>query len=330
MRGNKSRAQKRMLAIAFGLFLLPGCSRHPEPFPGPVLELNESNGRWETLAPETVTAIYGIGLSYSRHIEETGSEWDPGEPPPVFRKSLDSINRGDTLYLPSRASFLKLAEETGKGLSARLEEKFPVIDPLVDYEVEVGIVLLEDLDRERLPDPAYLPAMGFILCGDFTSRSFMVLGEGRPNKMDYWAAAKSFAGFSALGERMWIPSQQRPDNLVEVPLECRINGKLRQSSSTADRIYSARQMLGFSAQAFPSDPFRAGTVIMTGTPPGVAFQVPAWKKAMANILHLGRLTRMKMVMKSYQDDPAFLKDGDTVLYSAGLLEELSYSVIQEP
>ena len=330
MRGAEQRVREPILAMAIGLMLLSGCSRHPQPYPGAQLELNDSNGRWETLDPEAVTAIYGIGLSYSRHIEETGSDWDPDQSPPVFRKSLESLNRGDIVYLPGRAAFLELAERTEKGLSARLDDKFPDLIPLVDYEVEIGLVLLEDLDRDRLEDPAYLPAMGFVLCGDFSSRSFMILGEGMPNKMDYWGAAKSFPGFSALGKRMWVPHRYDPESLVAVPLECRINGELRQSSTTADRIYSARQMLGFTARAFPSDPLRAGTVIMTGTPPGVAFQVPAWKQKMADLLRLDRLTRMRMVMKSFRDSPAILQDGDSVVYSAGMLEELHYTIRQAP
>lgn len=315
--------------LGFLLFLLlfcSGCSA-PKPYQGKPIFADSDSGSWRTLDRFQIHAIYGVGLSYAQHIEETGSGWDPERPPPVFRKSLASINTTQVLPYPARTAFLDTAEELEAGLAGELERRFPVIDPLVDYEVELALVLLEPFNRERINDSTYMPRLGFVLAGDLTSRTFMVLGEGKPDRLAYWGAAKSFPGFSVIGSRMWVPDNFVHSGTMNVILETRVNGQIRQRGNTADRVYSARQMMTFVAQAFPDDTLAAGTVIMTGTPPGVAFTVPGWKRAFADILGLNRFTRMEIVMKNNAENPAFLKPGDSITFEAGPFGSLSFSVV---
>lgn len=306
--------------------LLVGCNP-PMPFKGQPLAFSGAGGQWQTLQPEDITAIYGIGLSYAEHIVETGSTWDPNMAAPVFKKSVESLNTGQTVIYPDRAAFLTMAETVEPGLARILEEHFPYINPLIDYEVELGMVLLEPFDRSRQYDPNYLPKLGFVLAGDFTARSFMLLGEGKPNKFKYWGAAKSFPGFSVLSRKMWVPNSFSNDRVVNVSLETWVNGRQRQNGNTADRVYSTRQMIGFVADKFPSDPLLAGTVIMTGTPPGVAFRVPGWKRALARMLDLNRFTLFRMVIESNDDNPDFLMPGDIIGFQAGQYDSLTFKII---
>ncbi|WP_167505918.1 fumarylacetoacetate hydrolase family protein [Desulfosediminicola flagellatus] len=286
----------------------------------------DDNGTWALLESESISAIYGVGLSYVKHIEETGSTWDPDAIPPIFKKSISSLNTSEILPYPDRTQFLQAAENLETGLSNLLKIKFPQINPLLDYEVELGIVLLEPYERKRSQDITYMPRLGFVLAGDFTSRSFMVLGEGQADMFSYWGAAKSFNGFSVVGSKMWIPGDFQQNGSLHVQLETYVNGKLRQSGNTSDQVYSPYQMVRFVAEAFPDDPLAAGTVIMSGTPPGVAFQAPGWKRTLAKILGINRMTLMKSVMESNKDNEDFLKPGDIVIYSAGPLGQLSFTV----
>ncbi len=65
---------------------------------------------------------------------------------------------------------------------------------------------------------------------------------------------------------------------------------------------------------------------MTGTPPGVAFQVPYWKRKLADILHLSRFTKLETVMASQRNNPAFLKKGDVVSHTAGPLGSVVFTI----
>jgi len=314
------------LLYMFG-FLCTACGTAPIPFNGQILHAGEEKeGHWQTLKPENVTAIFGIGLSYAKHIEETGEDWKPDEPPPVFRKSLGSLNRGVVVAYPSRQDFLDMADSVEHGLGSVLEKRFTTIDPLVDYEVELGVVLLERFDRDRAADPDYMPRIGFVLAGDFTSRTFMILGQGQPDPFLYWGAAKSFSGFAAVGERMWVPQAPLPDAMMQVLLETRVNDEIRQQGYSSDRVYSARQMLNFVAQAFPEEQLLPGTVVMTGTPAGVAFNVPSWKRMLVELFGFDRLTLMEMVMEGQESNTDFLKKGDTVTYFAYPFGSMSFLV----
>lgn len=306
---------------------ITGCSSNPVPFPGHSYHPGqEKEGHWQQLSIDEITDIFGVGLSYVQHIKETASSWTPDLPPPVFRKALTALNRGTNIAYPSRQDFLAMAEEVEAGLAAKISSQFDEIDVLLDYEVELAIVLLEPFKRKLASDPAYMPKVGFVLAGDFTSRSFMVLGEGQADPMLYWGAAKSFPGFAAVGSRMWVPDAFLADGLLEVVLETEVNDALRQKRDTVNQVYSARQMLTYVAGAYPDASLEAGTLIMTGTPSGVAFQVPAWKRKLAGIFNLSRFTKLKMVMASQHNNPSFLKQGDVVSHTAGSLGGMVFTI----
>jgi 2-keto-4-pentenoate hydratase/2-oxohepta-3-ene-1,7-dioic acid hydratase in catechol pathway len=317
----------QFLVIPAVIMNIAGCGSDPVPFSGHDFQPGqEKEGHWQQLSVDKITDIYGVGLSYAQHIEETASSWAPDQPPPVFRKALSALNRGTNIPYPSHQDFLAMAEEVEPGLAAKLSNQFDEIDILLDYEVELAIVLLEPFNRKLALDAAYMPKIGFVLAGDFTSRSFMVLGEDQPDPMLYWGAAKSFPGFAAVGSRMWVPDAFPADGLLEVVLETRVNDVLQQKGDTDNRVYSARQMLTYVADAYPDASLGTGTVIMTGTPPGVAFQVPAWKRTLADIFKLSRFTKLETVMASQRNNPAFLKKGDIVSHTAGPLGGMVFAI----
>jgi len=104
--------------------------------------------------------------------------------------------------------------------------------------------------------------------------------------------------------------------MMQVELETRVNDEIRQQGQSGEQVYSARQMLYFVAQAFPGEKLLPGTVIMTGTPAGVAFKVPSWKRRLAELFGLDRLTLMEVVMEGQSSNAELLHEGDTVTYSA--------------
>lgn len=273
--------------------------------------------------------IYGMGLTYATHIKETGSRFNPNEPPPVFRKKLSSLNTDERpVRVPSRQELIKCAESVEPGLGAKLEKDFAELPPLLDYEGELGFVLLEDIDWQNIHDSRYAPAIGYFIANDLSARTIAVLGEGRENRYEFWGASKSFAGFLPVGRKVWVPRAHRPDAVFSTDIVTKVNGEVRQRQTTTDMIYTPRQMLVFISQKFPDTLPRKGDVVLTGTPSGVALQVPAWKARMADILGFDRMTKLTFTINSARNNKKFLKPGDVVEVSGGFLGEVKTEIVK--
>jgi 2-keto-4-pentenoate hydratase/2-oxohepta-3-ene-1,7-dioic acid hydratase in catechol pathway len=94
----------------------------------------------ETLQPKN---IYGVGLTYAKHINETASDFDLAVGPPVFRKSSSSYVKGDSLVaIPSHNKLLKSLNELEPGIDIALHNKEIKLSALLDYEAELAFVLL--------------------------------------------------------------------------------------------------------------------------------------------------------------------------------------------
>ncbi|MEO0323152.1 MAG: fumarylacetoacetate hydrolase family protein [Myxococcota bacterium] len=296
------------LASGLGLFLSWPLSTPPVPAALHCHAL--SDGAYVAL--EAPAQVFGVGLSYAGHIEETAASFDAGASAPVFRKRAEATRPGAAVALPSPAALLARAEVLEPGLAAAVEADHPELDPLLDYEVELGIVLLEDVDPEDLRDPGFAPRLGFFVANDLSARALALLGEGRDDRETFWGVSKSFPGFLPLPTRAFVPREAHPSGVPCVVLETRVNGELRQRQSTRDLIYTPKAMLGFVRVAFPEARLSAGTVVLTGTPGGVAISTPRWKVRLAQLLELDRFTKLRLKLR---ERDAFLRPGDVVTVS---------------
>ena len=254
---------------------------------------------------------FGIGLSYAGHIEETASDFDPEASPPVFVKGPSATTRdGARAHLPTSDELIQTADAFEPGVGERLRADFPSIKALLDYEVEMGLVLLEDIDPSRLGDPSFAPRLGFFIANDLSARSIAILGEGQADRYGYWGVSKSFPGFMPIADRAWVPAEAKANGIPCVEIETTVNGELRQRQSTASLIYTPRQMLGFVHAAFPDGPLAAGTIVLTGTPGGVAMKTPRWLVRFGNLLGLNRFKKLSAKLRG--DTARFLDVGDEV------------------
>ncbi len=97
---------------------------------------------------------------------------------------------------------------------------------------------------------------------DFSERSYQLITS-------QWLAGKSSDGFAPLGP--YLVSADLVGDPNALKLETRVNGELRQSSSTADFIFNCQQIIAFTSHLFPLEP---GDLIYTGTPEGVVLGMP--------------------------------------------------------
>ncbi|HRZ86257.1 MAG TPA: fumarylacetoacetate hydrolase family protein [bacterium] len=328
------RRIRYLIAFAAWCCAVSGCSfvagkqHQPQPADFACLEAREGAGRLVPLELRPKN-IYGMGLTYATHIRETASRFDPHEAPPVFRKQSVSWNpSGRPVRLPDRQALIACAESVEPGLGKRLDKDFKELPALLDYEGELGFVLLEDVDWKKVRDPSYAPAIGYFVANDISARTIAALGEGMDGRYAYWGASKSFDGFLPAGRMMWVPDTHRPDAILSAVITTRVNGEVRQRQSTTDMIYTPRQMLIFIAQKYPQDLPRKGDVVLTGTPSGVALRIPGWKAALSDTLRLDRFTKLGFLIRAGRKNPRFLKPGDIVEVSGGPLGEVRTEIAE--
>lgn len=185
---------------------------------------------------------FGIGLSYAGHIQETASDFDPDVSLPVFVKQPSATTRDAArVHLPTTDELIQTVDAFEPGVGERLRADFPNIEPLLDYEVEMGVVLLEDIDPSSLHDPSFAPRLGFFIANDLSARSIAILGEGQADRYGYWGVSKSFPGFMPIADRAWVPAEAKPDGIPCIDIATTVNGEVRQQQSTANLIYTPRR-----------------------------------------------------------------------------------------
>jgi 2-keto-4-pentenoate hydratase/2-oxohepta-3-ene-1,7-dioic acid hydratase in catechol pathway len=191
------------------------------------------------LAPITNPGkVVAIGLNYMDHVLEGGFEVP--EFPTMFCKYSSSIvASGDDIRW-----------------SAQLTQQ-------VDYEAELALVIGTAAHKVSAAD-AHEHIAGYLNCNDVTARDL----QFRPG--DQWLRGKCVDSFCPLGP--WLVSADEIPDPHALSIQCRVNGRVLQDSSTAQIIHRIPQLIEYLSAAFTLHP---GDVVITGTPNGVgAFRKP--------------------------------------------------------
>jgi len=171
--------------------------------------------------------IIGIGQNYRAHAIEMGKGL-PEEPLMFLKPRSALISDGAAIARPG-------------GFER------------VDYEGELGVVIGTRASRVS-KDKALDVVLGYTCVNDVTVRDLQ-------KKDGQWARAKGFDTFCPIGPRI-VPGLD-PRNLR---ITTRVNGTVKQDSSTSDLIFDVATLISFCSQYMTLEP---GDVISTGTPAGV-------------------------------------------------------------
>jgi 2-keto-4-pentenoate hydratase/2-oxohepta-3-ene-1,7-dioic acid hydratase in catechol pathway len=189
------------------------------------------------LAPVAPPAVFGIGLNYHKHAQETGMETP--KYPVLFMKNPAAVtNPGDPILLhPSCME-----------------------PPEVDYETELAVVI-----GRTTKDVSAAEALNFVLgytaANDVSARRWQgKRGAGQ------WVRGKSFDTFCPLGPEL-VTTDELPDP-QNLRLTCALNGKVMQDANTSDMIFPVAELVSYLSTGTTLLP---GSVILTGTPSGVGF-----------------------------------------------------------
>jgi 2-keto-4-pentenoate hydratase/2-oxohepta-3-ene-1,7-dioic acid hydratase in catechol pathway len=191
-----------------------------------------------TLAPpiRRPGKIIVIGLNYRDHAVETCN------PLPSFPRFH---------LIPGSAL-------TGSGATVRLP---PAAPEKVDYEGELAIVVGRT-GRDIPERSAWDFVAGGTVADDISARDIQS-GENPGLPMASPALAKGFDGFKPLGPALLTTDELREYDALGITTE--VNGVVRQSSSTAELVFSVPALLAFVSSFLTLE---AGDVVLTGTPGG--------------------------------------------------------------
>jgi len=208
------------------------------------------------LPPVTPRQVVAIGLNYRQHAAESGMALP--EAPVLFVKTPNTVVGPDErIVLPCSAP----------------DE--------VDYEAELVIIM--GRDAKNVPEKRALDYVFGYTCGnDISARDCQLRFDKQ------WARGKCFDTFAPTGP--WIATGIDGDNLN---IKLTLNGTVLQDSNTSDMVFSCAYLVSYLSRCMT---LYKGSMIMTGTPPGVGFarKPPVWLRegdmVSVEIEHIGRLT----------------------------------------
>ena len=142
------------------------------------------------------------------------------------------------------------------------------IQERLDYEVELAVIIGKTA-KNVSPEEAYDYVFGYSILNDVSSRDLQTR-----HKQFYFG--KSLDTFTCMGP--WIVTPDEVPFPPVMPISSRINGELRQNSSTGNLIFDIPYIISDLSAGMTLKP---GTIIATGTPSGVGmgFNPPKWMKS---------------------------------------------------
>jgi len=174
--------------------------------------------------------LIGIGLNYRDHAIESGLPI-PLAPITFALFTTSIIGSGETIIIPPGS--IK-----------------------VDWEAELGVVIGRE-GRNIPVESAMDHVAGYVVLNDVSEREIQS-AEGQ------WGRAKSFDTFKPMGP--WLVTCDEVPEPGNLTIELRVNGTVKQSSSTRELIFGVPELVN-RLSAYTT--LKPGTVISTGTPPGV-------------------------------------------------------------
>ncbi|KAI0115274.1 hypothetical protein F4814DRAFT_315369 [Daldinia grandis] len=199
----------------------------------------------ELLSPVPSTPLFVcIGLNYADHAKEANLAIPPN--PVIFTKPSDALT-GPYSDVP-----------------------VPPEAELMDYEGELCVIISKT--GKNIPEDKALDyVLGITAGNDLSSRKW----QRPPYSGGQFTYAKSFDYFAPIGPTILHGSLIAPT--APLKIKTTVNGEVRQNGSTSDMLFNIEKII---AHASRGTTLRQGTIIMTGTPAGIAAKWPGqpWLK----------------------------------------------------
>jgi len=172
---------------------------------------------------------------------------------------------------------------------------------LLDYEIELGLVIGAAVTAGRSVTPEDLPGLifGLVIANDISARDVQL------PQMQFFKG-KSYRGFCPVGPYLTIPDREEFALLDDLLLTLSVNGQVRQQDSTRNLVFKPAETL---AELTGFSDLSPGDLIMTGTPAGCALRVPP--PPLRRLMQLlPERVLWRVFVKAQQKRPSYLQPGD--------------------
>ncbi len=177
--------------------------------------------------------IICVGLNYSEHVKETGRTVEQN---PVI--------------------FLRVPE-------SQTAHKQPIQRPKVsthlDYECEMAVIM-GDAGKHIKPENALKNIVGYSCYNESTVRDWQ-------QHTRQFGMGKNFEKTGSFGPHMVLA--ENISDYTKLSIQTRLNGKVMQDAKLSQLIFDIPTLISYVSKAIP---WRAGDVLVTGTPGGVGFK----------------------------------------------------------
>ncbi len=243
---------------------------------GGVVALSPEFPEWPTLrsviAANGIAAVLSAGMGRSATHAEGGFVWNVPIPDPgkIICVGVNFPDRNaeykDGQDAPANPSLFPrfISSFTGHGQ--------PLIRPpeslQLDYEGEIAVVI--GRGGRRIPEAEALGHVAALtLCNEGTIRDWVRHGKFNVTQGKNWDCSGSIGP--------WLVPFTDPARILDVKIETRVNGELRQSERTSRMIFSVARQIAYISIFTTLSP---GDIIVTGTPTGAGarFDPPVWLK----------------------------------------------------
>ena len=277
----------------WGVVVPGGIAGLPTRFPSTAALIAGGEAEWRAAASrapdvrlESVTLLSPVtapcrvvcqGANYRRHMIESGLNPDEKTFNMFFEKSDAS-----------------LAPPVGEVVRPRHVR-------LLDYEIELGLVVGAAVTAARAVRPADLPDLvfGLVIANDVSARDVQL-------PQTQFFKGKSYRGFCPVGPYLTVPERDEFALLDDLLLTLAVNGGLRQNDSTRNLVFKPAETL---AELTTFSDLSPGDLLLTGTPAGCALRVPP--PPLRRLMQLlPERVLWKAFVKAQQKRPSYLKPGD--------------------
>ena len=174
---------------------------------------------------------------------------------------------------------------------------------LLDYEIELGLVVRQAVTSARPVTPEELPDLifGLVIANDISARDVQL-------PQTQFFKGKSYRGFCPVGPYLTVPERDEYPLIEQLLLTLAVNGEIRQDDSTRNLVFKPVETL---AELTSFSDLSPGDLILTGTPAGCALRVPP--PPIRRLMQLlPERVLWKAFVKAQQKRSAYLKPGDTM------------------
>jgi 2,4-didehydro-3-deoxy-L-rhamnonate hydrolase len=223
------------------------------------------------------------GVNYRSHVQESGLKLEDFPFNTIFTKASSSM--------------------TAANAPVRLPRKVR----LLDYEIELGLVMRKDLTADTHVGPGDLHewVAGVTIVNDLSARDIQL-----PQVQFY--KGKSYRGFAPVGPGIVLLSPEEWSRWPDLHMRLSVNGQPRQDAYCGDMIHQPAATL---TELSGLQDLYAGDLIATGTPAGCAARAPGKLTMLSAKVFLSDATKWRVFVRKALSNPAYLRPGDRIVAS---------------